>query len=311
MEYLNDFDIFIKSKWIEFIKENIDYRLKKTTFIIFSQIENKINLGENNFKVSSDVFDDINLNIHFEKNKAGTYDSYSNAIYVAATGDKIEINIRILDNDVNYNKLISSISHELKHVYDAITDDDVNSFLNTKPINDLKNYFRNNKYFEFIHLVYLSLKHEMEARNHMIYDMLRWLKTYDVHQLKNEYEKTYIFKALTQLKDFDHLKFINKFNYNDLLNYTNIFLTTLKGGKINNKEELVSFYKKYENFFHNVATEYIKKADEIIEELIIDKKPYMEKINLSIFRNNNDYNYLLNRLKEVLNNILKNNETLN
>lgn len=305
MEYLNDFDIFIKSKWIEFIKENTDYRLKKTTFIIFSQIENKINLGENNFKVSSDVFDDINLNIHFEKNKAGTYDSYSNAIYVAATGDKVEINIRILDNEVNYNKLISSISHELKHIYDAITDDDINSFLNTKPINDLKNYFRNNKYFEFIHLVYLSLKHETEARNHMIYGMLRWLKTYDDQQLKNEFKKTYIFKALTQLKEFDHSKFINNFDYDDLLNYTNIFLTTLKERKINNKEELVSFYKKYENFFHDISREYIKKADEIIEELIIDKKPYMEKINLSIFKNEEHHDYLMNRLKNVLNNFLK------
>ena len=47
---------------------------------------------------------------------------------------------------------------------------------------------------------------------------------------------------------------------------------------------LINFYKNWEEFFHKLSDEYLTKADDIIEELIKDKKPYMEQINLSIFR---------------------------
>jgi len=289
-------------KWNEFVNENIDYKLKKTISIIYSKIVNLVNLGHNFFRISTDVFDDIKLNIFFYENNIGTYESNCNAIYVASLGDEIEINITILDNQVDYNKLISSISHELKHVYDAITDDDIHSFLNVGPINNLKNHFRNNPYMEFIHLVYLSLKHEKEARHHMIYDMLRWLKTYDKQQLIEEYKKTYIYKALLQLKDFNHLDFINKFDYDDLFNYTNIFLDELNMKKIKNKDELINFYQNYEIIFHEISKEYLQKASDIIDELIIDKKPYMEKINLSVFKNTKNENYLIDILKKQISN---------
>lgn len=295
----------INKKWSEFINENINYKLKKTTYMIKSKIENKINIGKSNFKISSDVFGNINLNIFFQKNNKENYDAISNAIYVASLGDEIEISANVFDNDINYDKLISSISHELKHVYDAVTDDDISSFLNTGSVYDLKNYFRNNSYIEFVNLIYLSLKHEMEARNHMIYDRLRWLKTYDEQQLKDEYKKTYIYKSLIMLKNFNYKYFIKQFNVNDLIKYTNIFISFFikNNTSIKNINELYNFYKNYEELFHNIADDYLIKANDVIYELIMDKKPYMEKINLSIFRETNN-DYLEERLKSILENFL-------
>jgi hypothetical protein len=297
----------MNKKWSEFINENINYKLKKTTYMIRFEIENKINVGKNNFKISSDVFGNINLNIFFQKNNKENYDAISNAIYVASLGHEIEISANVFDNDINYDKLISSISHELKHVYDAVTDDDISSFLNTESVYDLKNYFRNNPYFEFINLIYLSLKHEMEARNHMIYDRLRWLKTYDEQQLKDEYKNTYIYKSLIMLKNFNHNYFIKQFNVNDLIKYTNIFILSFikNNTSIKNINELYNFYKNYEELFHNIADDYLIKANDVIEELIIDKRPYMEKIHLSIFRDVVDNYYLVYRLKSILENFLK------
>jgi hypothetical protein len=273
--------------------------------MIKSKIENKINIGKSNFKISSDVFGNINLNIFFQKNNKENYDAISNAIYVASLGDEIEISANVFDNDINYDKLISSISHELKHVYDAVTDDDISSFLNTGSVYDLKNYFRNNSYIEFVNLIYLSLKHEMEARNHMIYDRLRWLKTYDEQQLKDEYKKTYIYKSLIMLKNFNYKYFIKQFNVNDLIKYTNIFISFFikNNTSIKNINELYNFYKNYEELFHNIADDYLIKANDVIYELIMDKKPYMEKINLSIFRETNN-DYLEERLKSILENFL-------
>lgn len=295
----------MNKKWSEFINENINYKLKKTTYMIKSKIENKINIGKSNFKISSDVFGNINLNIFFQKNNKENYDAISNAIYVASLGDEIEISANVFDNDINYDKLISSISHELKHVYDAVTDDDISSFLNTGSVYDLKNYFRNNSYIEFVNLIYLSLKHEMEARNHMIYDRLRWLKTYDEQQLKDEYKKTYIYKSLIMLKNFNYKYFIKQFNVNDLIKYTNIFISFFikNNTSIKNINELYNFYKNYEELFHNIADDYLIKANDVIYELIMDKKPYMEKINLSIFRETNN-DYLEERLKSILENFL-------
>jgi hypothetical protein len=61
---------------------------------------------------------------------------------------------------LDYPKLISTIQHELKHIWDILfmKESDENTFLKNRPINILKKEFQNTDYYQFIHMVYESLR---------------------------------------------------------------------------------------------------------------------------------------------------------
>jgi hypothetical protein len=272
------------SKWQNFINESIvEFPLKKTMSLVKDIIVDNIKEGKNIFKINDNSFVEFILDIEYIKKNhlpySGNVDIYSVIEKSMGKNTDIVIYVTVIDININYNELLSCILHELKHVFDIYSEDyQTQSFLKIDSVLTLKEIFRNNKYNYFIHLVYESLRHEIDARNSMLYDRLRWLKTYDDVQLYEEFKKTYIYKSLINMQNFDYKEFINFYDRKDLIKYTNIFIKNFD--KSYDLIDLESFYEKWEKLFHELAKEYLAKAKLVIDELTIDKRPYMEKRNM-------------------------------
>ena len=208
------------SKWQNFINESIvEFPLKKTMSLVKDTIIDNIKEGKNIFKINDQSFVEFILDIEYNKAKkqpySGHVDIYSVIEKSMGKNMNIVIYVTVIDVDINYNELLSCVLHELKHVFDIYSEDyQTQSFLQIDSVLNLKKIFRNNKYSEFIQLVYESLRHEIDARNSMLYDRLRWLKTYDDIQLKEEFKKTYIYKSLINMQNFNSKEFINSYNKN-------------------------------------------------------------------------------------------------
>lgn len=295
-------------KWKQFIEsleDNVDFSIKK----IISRYENKIH----NIKLGNNIFTDIfleskiNINIIWNKSTNNTINGETDIFNAVQNNFEIfNVIIIIESEEINKPYLLGVISHEIKHIYDILCDSsDENSFLDIPNINKLKRKFFNFKpYFLFIHMVYESLKHEMEARNSQIYYNLKYLGYFDKSLIKKEYEKTYTYKSLLRLKTFDCKKFINSFKEKDLINFTNDFINIYgKFTTIRNKNDLNKFYSYWESFFKKTSEFYLLKSYEIIDELIRDTKPYMEgKITTKHFYNQNYFKEIfIEKLKEINN----------
>ena len=278
MKYLKKLD-----KWKILLEdlEKIDFPLKKYMIFIKNQ---KIKYGKNiiefDFKLNEldTEFPHVIVIINWIKNNSNRVNGATDILSGINSSFK-EFNITINFESIEIDdKLYSAIQHELKHVLD-ITDgtQGIKSWLKNPIINKLKSDFKNTPYYIFAHNVYECLEHELNARNSSIYELLRWLKTYDREQIKNEFENTYVYKSLMRLINFNAEDFIKSFQLEDLLKYTNKFIYLYKDfDMLINKEDIFNFYKYWENEFKTQAKNYLTKAYEILDELIQDKRPYME-----------------------------------
>jgi len=273
-------------KWENFLFEsnNIEFPLKKYLYLIKTDYIDKVKIGEQDFtfdfqnKIGLDPVK-VNLSIVWNKNDKNEYKGYTDIKYALMNQlESFKIKIIIEDLSIDDNKLLSVIQHELKHIYDILDDElEGNTFLKDIPIGVLKTRYRKKKDFLwFIQLVYLSLKHELDARNTMIYDRFRWLKNYDNMEIEKEFKNTYIYKSLIYLSEFDAKKFMNEFNMNELVDLTNDFIQEYGDFDKVNIDTILNFYIYWENYFKECSKIYLEKAYKVIEEIIQDTKPYME-----------------------------------
>ena len=271
-------------KWQIFLEsqQNVELPLKKYTSLIRTKILNNLDESDNLIKFNFDSTE-IELTINWIKNLNNSIEAQTDILSALQCEFRsFNIYVKIENNIIDYDYLISTIQHELKHVYDILYDEsEDNTFLKVSPINKLKKEFKNVDFFyEFIHLVYECLKHELDARNLSIYDRFRWLGIYDKSIIESEFKKTYTYKSLIRLGNFNYVNFISKFNKNMLIKMTNRFIELYGGfSKLKNHDDLIKFYKFWENEFKDNSEIYLKKADDIIDELIKDVRPYMENLN--------------------------------
>jgi hypothetical protein len=274
-------------KWQKFLESSeVEFPLKKYTSIVRDKILNRINPGNN--QITFDFKDNeygnstnITINIEWIKSENNHISGQTDILHALRNEfTEFIINITIECIDIDYNNLISTIQHELKHVYDILYDDsEENTFLKVEPLNRLKRKFKKfDNFYEFIHLVYESLKHELDARNVSIYDKFRWLGIYDKSIISSEFQKTYVYKSLTRLSRFNHLEFISSFKENELIDMTNEFIEIYSDDvyKISSKSDLIDFYKFWESEFHEKSKKYLHKAEKVIDDIILDIRPYME-----------------------------------
>jgi hypothetical protein len=196
------------------------------------------------------------------------------------------INIEIKD-DYDYNYLISIMIHELRHILDISNsmNDIIDSFdleVNLRSISD-------SKYQEFIILVYISLEHELIARNNQIYPYIKFKnisKDKSISIIKN----SNIWNSLELLSEFQHNKFINKFDIDELILLTNRFLekVLLSNDRANNIDDIIIFYIQFEKYFKYQESEYKK---ELLSE--IDK--IYEVVKLPLY---NEYIKYINFITE-------------
>ena len=275
-------------KWHTFLNESeqIEFPLKKYLSIIRDKTFNKLSLGDQFIEIDfkSNEYSDstlVRINIEWISNNHKPYHGETDILSALQSEfKKFDISIEITDSVIDWNKLYSTIQHELKHIYDILYDEsDENTFLKVSPINKLKLKYKNiNDFYYFINLVYESLKHELEARNVMIYDRFRWLNIYDKSLIEGEFKNTYIYKSLIRLSNFDSNKFINRFDTDYLIDITNDFIEIYGDHDkiIKNKEDLHNFYNYWELYFKEKSGEYLSKSEKVIDEIVKDNRPYME-----------------------------------
>lgn len=302
MKYLKKLE-----KWKVFVEslEQIEFPLKKYMIYIRNQ---KLKYGENiiefDFKLNEhdNEFPHLIINIDWIKNNNKKVDGSVDILSGINSSFK-EFKIYITMESVEMqDKLYSAIQHELKHILDLIdTEQGIKSWIKTPIVNKLKNEFLNTPYYIFSHNVYECLEHELNARNSSIYELLRWLKTYDREQIKNEFQNTYVYKSLMRLINFSAENFIKNFKLEDLIKYTNRFISLYKDfSPVNSQEDIFNFYKYWENEFKTQAKKYLTKAYKILDELIQDKRPYMEmKLTTLDFGEYNENEEIIDEYKQL------------
>lgn len=245
--------------------------LKELSNVLLNDIKD-INIPyKNNY-----TLDVLKFDIDIIYNNDNSY--YSNInVYNIITNplNVIDITIKIPKNyDIHY--VLATIIHEIRHVYDIITvnsENDMHSF-----IKDIK--LRNYKigyYTNFINLIYLSLEHELVARNNMIYPYIKY-KDIDIKESKNIIKSSFIWKALEYLKDFNHSEFISNFNLNDLINITNDFNQNIlnQNNIMSDYNDIKVFYENFEFFFKETSDTWERELNDEILKIYENKLILLE-----------------------------------
>ena len=215
---------------------------------------------------------------------------YSNIDWFKFLKGDYELIIEVIDNyDLNY--LVSLIIHEIRHMLD-FSDASNNSGLSSFDMDFNLRKYRNEKFMDFYSLVYLSLEHELVARNNQIYPYIKF-KNLSKEQSLDILRESFVWKSLSLLKGFDYIHFMNKFNDDELIEITNNFIVDClfdRENKVENKEELLEFYKIWDIYFNELSD---KWKDLLLREVDI----VYERKNFDI-----DFYYCSN-YKKVMNDI--------
>jgi hypothetical protein len=290
MNNLHNFKYFLRlyeksSTQVE-VPSELKHIMKKVEKLISDEIDKN-----KSFHKKLDFSDDpyfpviVLLDVIFNYNKIIFFYKGDVDIWKMSHNDdnEVEISISINDTKIDKDQLYSSISHELRHIYDflyAENEMDISSYLNLNIINKYKSQL--NDFGKFCHLVYLTLQHEMIARNNMLYFRIKGLKIYDRDLLWEKIKKTSTYKIFDQLKDFNAVNFIKNNNINELIKFVNNFNKELHKNKIiSNKKELLDYFTEWENYFHEKVDEYHNHIEKVIDDII--KNQNNESLKLDVY----------------------------
>jgi len=291
--YLKTFEDFNKQ-----IPDELKSLFKKIKDIIGVQktsFKKQINLKDLEFSeniLDIDVkFSQLNNGIPYHK-KDIIYYSNINIYDIISYKDIINIPIFVQDININIDKLISVISHEIRHLYDALTlfeESDLMDFGKSLLYQRVKSTENNNDFLDFLFLIYLSLEHELIARNTMI-----WTMFHETHCSKDIlyklFEDSFMYESLDKLTNFDYSKLLIIPNIIDKVNnFINYF-----GGNICNNNDVLLFFKNWESYFDLKSTEYKKEAYQILDEI------YVENIKENNKKTKNIKNILLQIHNDII-----------
>jgi hypothetical protein len=288
-------------KYGEFLKETLDpYKLKYSLKSINKLPEDVVTIP-GDLKDLSEVLTDMLENIELPYNNIINFGgieielkiissnrNYSNIDWVNFLKGDFEIIIEAENNfDINY--IVSSIIHEIRHMID-FTDSRMNSGFSSFDIDKNLRKYNIENYNEFFRLVYLSLEHELIARNNQIYPYIKFkniTKQESINILKN----SFIYKSLEKLKDFNYTDFINRFETDELIDITNSFIKNCLYDfdfEVSDEIDLNNFYKIWSEYFNTIGNKWMnilnKEVDYIYErkvfklEYLIDYKNIISDI---------------------------------
>lgn len=267
----------IRLKFLQ-VYEDFNKQIPDELIEIFNKVRKLIGVRNEsfNFKLNlSDInFIDLILNIEVDyqeildnknyQDKDIIYYSNINIGDLVDNKENIKLPIIIRDVRLNNDKLYSVISHELRHIYDffVINDEsDFTSFVNSLNYSILKKEIKSNfKYF--LEIVYLSLEHELIARNTMIYENFINCKCSKT-KLIEEYKKTYTFKSLKIMKNFQYEIYLDKKYLKDI----NSFINKFGGEKCKNLKDIELFFKGWKNYFKDKSEEYLDEAYNVLDKI--------------------------------------------
>lgn len=181
---------------------------------------------------------------------------YSNIDWYEFLNGKNNLKLEIPKyHDIDY--VISLIIHEIRHLIDFTAE---YSNIGTSSFDlelQLRKY-RDIEYFnEFYILFYISLQHELVARNNQIYPYIKFKEIGKEESIKL-IKKSFIWIYLDNLNSFNHDSFIKKFEVDFLIEITNEFLKDVlfSDEVIDDIDDLKSFYQKFEKYFKSLSTEW-------------------------------------------------------
>ncbi len=183
--------------------------------------------------------------------------------------DVYEIDIKVpINYDINY--LTSTLIHELRHIID-FSDGAKSSGISSFLMDIHLRKFNVGLFSEFYTLVYLSLEHELLARNNQIYPYIKF-KNVSKKESLDILKKSFIWDALQNLNSFDSSSFIEKFNTADLIEKTNSFIRNVLHDNIivvEDNNDLIGFYKIWEDHFKDISKDWtsilVSEVDRVYE----------------------------------------------
>lgn len=188
---------------------------------------------------------DITISNNLSYSSHIDWDKFMNDVY--------EIDIRVpIDYDLNY--LSSTLIHELRHIID-FSDGAKSSGLSSFLMDIHLRNFNVGLFSEFYILVYLSLEHELLARNNQIYSYIKF-KNLSKEESLDILKKSFIWDALQNLNNFDSLSFIKKFKTYDLIEKTNSFIINVLHDNnliIEDDNDLIEFYNIWDDHFKEIS----------------------------------------------------------
>ena len=220
--------------------------------------------------------------------------NYSNVDWVKFLRGDYEIVLEVEQNyDINYT--ISTIIHEIRHMID-FTDETLNSSLSSFDIDRNLRKYNIDIFNEFYILVYISLEHELVARNNQIYPYIKF-KNLEKSKSLQILKQSFIWKALDMLNGFDYKNFINKFDEKILIGVTNNFIKEClydNESTIENIDDVLSFYKIWYEYFKETSD---KWRGLLLREVDI---VYERKANLNheLIKYEDIMNYIWSKIKK-------------
>jgi len=286
-------------KYGEYLKETLDpWKLKQGIKSFNRQKEDVLTIHGDLKDLSYELTNELsNVKLPYSKllnfggievdikiGKSNKY--YSNIDWVKFLKGDYEVIVEVIeDYDINY--VVSTIIHEIRHMID-FTDENLNAGLSSFDMDMNLRKYNINTFSEFYILVYISLEHELVARNNQIYPYIKFKKLSkgdSIEILKN----SFIWRALDKLNSFDYEKFVVKFDTNFLIKTTNNFIKDCLYDNetfIDNKDELILFYKVWDEYFRETSKKWhdllLREVDVIYERKVnkefIDYKEVINKI---------------------------------
>ena len=284
-----------KNLWLKFIKtyESFNKEIPNELKKLFNEVRQIIGNPTESFKKYIDLktlgFCDLvmELDIKFEQLNSGiSYDDkdivyYSNININDIVLGKITTKLPIIIKDIqlNVDKLCSVISHEIRHIYDIYTindESDMNSFKKSLYYSLLKEQENDKDFSNFLDMIYLSLDHELIARNTMMWEMFSYCKC-SKDELYSLYHQSYMYKSFDILKSFDYTNIINVPN---IIQKVNIFINYFGGNLCTDNNDILIFFKNWKKYFITKSDEYITEGYKILDDILTINEFKNNKSNL-------------------------------
>jgi hypothetical protein len=198
---------------------------------------------------------------------------YSHLDWIKFLSDDFQIEFEVKqDYDPNY--LVSTIVHEIRHIID-FTDENMNNGLSSFDMDRNLRRYNIPSFHDFFTLVYISLEHELVARNNQVYPYIKF-KNLTREESLDILKGSFIWEALDKLKGFDWEAFIARFDEGFLINITNGFIRDClhdNDASIDDLDDLKSFYRIWAEHFDEVSDEWRKALLKEVD-CIYERKSY-------------------------------------
>ena len=120
------------------------------------------------------------------------------------------------------------------------------SFYDIHNYNLVRTGEENIKFKKFLYCVYLTLEHELVARNTMIWEMYRYCNC-SKEMLYELFEDSFIYESFEFLDSFNINVVIHE---NNILKKVNKFISYFKGDKMcNNQRDVILFFTNWDKYF--------------------------------------------------------------